>query len=95
MRRVRMYTKQGCLFSERARLFLEEKGIPYDEIDITDDPEARAEMVEASAGQDTTPQLFVDGEHLGGLDDLEDEDRQGRLAGLILLPTEQGAPATD
>jgi glutaredoxin 3 len=80
MSRVHMYTKQGCPFSEQARLFLDEKGIPYEEIDITDDAELKEEMTAASGGSSSTPQIFIDGEHIGGFDDLVDEDRHGRLA---------------
>jgi glutaredoxin 3 len=80
MYRVRIYTKLQCPFSASARALLEELGVPYDEIDITDDPERRAEMIEAAGGASTTPQIFIDGEHIGGLEELEEENRQGRLA---------------
>jgi glutaredoxin 3 len=80
MSRIRIYSKEGCPFSERARLFLEEKGIPYDEVDITRRPDLRAEMIREAGGADTTPQIFLDDRHLGGYDDLVEEDRQGRLA---------------
>jgi glutaredoxin 3 len=83
MSRVRIYTKLGCRFSEEALLFLDEKGIPYDEVDITDDASGEAEMVEAAGGESTTPQIFVDGEHIGGLDELVEEDRKGRLAAIL------------
>jgi len=80
MSRVRIYSKEGCPFSEDARLFLEEKGIPYDEVDITERPDLRAEMIREAGGADSTPQIFIDGRHLGGYHDLIEEDRQGRLA---------------
>lgn len=83
MSRVTMYTKAKCPFSEQARLFLDEKGVPFDEVDITDDPEAQTSMVEASAGDDTTPQIFIDGQHIGGFEDLVEEDRQGHLAATL------------
>jgi glutaredoxin 3 len=79
MSRIRIYTKQDCPFSEQTRLFLEEKGIPYEEVDITADPGLKAEMVVRS-GASTTPQIFLDGEHVGGFDDLVEEDRLGHLA---------------
>ena len=91
MARVRIYTKHRCHFSEQALFFLEEKGIPYDEVDITEDPERRAEMVDAAGGDDTTPQIFIDGEHLGGYDDLVDEDRQGHLAATLASGLDQPA----
>jgi glutaredoxin 3 len=93
MSRVRMFTREGCQFSEKARMFLEEKGIPYDEIDITDDPEEKAAMAEASGGADTTPQIFIDGEHIGGFEDLEEEDRTGRLAAMLADRLDDPDPA--
>jgi glutaredoxin 3 len=92
MSRVRIYTREECQFSEQALMFLEEKGIPYDEIDITADAEAEAEMVEASGGKRTTPQIFIDGEHLGGLDQLVEEDAHGRLAMRLASGLEAPAP---
>jgi glutaredoxin 3 len=80
MSRVRIYTKQGCKYSENALMFLDEKGIPYDEIDVTDDAEAEDAMAEAARGARSTPQVFIDGEHIGGLEELVEEDAQGRLA---------------
>ena len=83
MSRVVMYTGRKCPFSEQARMFLDEKGVPFDERDISEDPALRAEMVEASGGADTTPQIFIDGEHVGGFDELVEEDRQGHLAATL------------
>ena len=80
MSRVKIYTKSKCPFSEQTRTFLDDKGIPFDEVDITDDSERKAEMMEAAGGDDTTPQVFIDGEHIGGFEQLVEEDRQGRLA---------------
>jgi glutaredoxin 3 len=77
--RVLIYTKAKCPFSEQAILFLDDKGIPYDEVDITDDPVARAQMMESAGGEDTTPQVFIDGQHVGGYDELVEEDRLGHL----------------
>jgi glutaredoxin 3 len=87
--RVRIYTKQGCEFSESALMFLEEKGIPVEEIDITDDAAAEAEMVAAAGGARTTPQIFIDGEHIGGFDELVEEDAHGRLAMRLASGLEQ------
>jgi glutaredoxin 3 len=93
MSRVRIYTKQQCPFSAKARELLDELGVPYDEIDITDDPAMRAEMVEAASGATTTPQIFVDGEHIGGLDELVEEDRTGRLAAMLANGLASAPPA--
>jgi glutaredoxin 3 len=86
MNSIRIYTTTGCPFSDRAREFLDEKGIPYHEIDITDDDERREEMVRLAAGTTSTPQIFIGDEHIGGADDLERADKQGRLTNLVLTP---------
>jgi glutaredoxin 3 len=93
MSRVRIYTKQQCPFSYKARELLEELGVPYDEIDITDDEDRRAEMIEAAGGAKTTPQIFIDGEHIGGLDELVEEHRQGRLAATLASGLSSSPPA--
>lgn len=89
MTRVRIYTKQKDHFSDEALFFLEEKGIPYEEVDVTDDPQRQAEMVAASGGADSTPQIFIDGEHIGGYDDLVEEDRLGHLAATLASGLDQ------
>ena len=83
MSRVVVYTKEQCPYSDATRIFLDEKGVPYDEVDVTNDPERRAEMEEAAGGETTTPQIFIDGDHVGGHEDLLEEDRQGHLAGRL------------
>jgi glutaredoxin 3 len=89
MSRILMYTKLDCPFSEQARFFLEEKGIPFEEVDITGREDLKAEMVDAAGGETTTPQIFLDGQHLGGFDDLVDEDRQGHLAATLASGLDQ------
>ena len=56
MSRVRIYTKWRCHFSEKALLFLEEKGIPYEEVDITGDPELERRY------RERLPVVLIDGE---------------------------------
>jgi glutaredoxin 3 len=80
MSRVRIFTRKGDKYSEKALTFLDEMGIPYDEIDITEDVEAEEAMAEAASGAHGTPQIFIDGDHIGGVDELIEEDNQGRLA---------------
>ena len=83
MTKNKIYTRQGCRYSDRALQLLDEKDIPYEEIDITDDPERQREMIEAAHGRTSSPQIFIDGGHIGGFDDLQEADRQGRLAGML------------
>jgi glutaredoxin 3 len=93
MSRVHIFTRKGDKYSEEALTFLDETGIPYDEIDITEDLAAEEVMAEAASGAHGTPQIFIDGEHLGGLEELIEEDAQGRLA--VRLASGLEAPSPD
>ncbi|MFL5270707.1 MAG: glutaredoxin 3 [Anaeromyxobacteraceae bacterium] len=75
MTRVRMYVKQGCPYSAGARRLLDEKGIPYEQIDVTAHPEKRQEMARETGGRTTLPQIFFGHRHVGGYDDLQELDR--------------------
>jgi glutaredoxin 3 len=77
-----MYTKPGCPYCLRAGMLLKSKGADYEEIVASNDPEKRAEMVERS-GRNTFPQIFIDGRHIGGCDDLVALDARGGLDPLL------------
>ena len=79
MARVEIYTKAFCAFCARAKRLLEDKGAPYEEYDITMGGPKRGEMLERANGRTTVPQIFIDGRHVGGSDDLHALDRDGRL----------------
>jgi glutaredoxin 3 len=79
---VRIYTTTYCPYCVRAKQLLVNKGIPFREIDVTNDPEARAYLVKAS-GQRTVPQIFIGNESIGGCDDLYALDREGKLDPLV------------
>ena len=82
--RVEIYTELGCPYSRVAKEVLDEEGITYDELDVTDDPARRAEMVRRAGGRTTVPQLFFGGRHVGGYDDLlEVEGSRGVRALLV------------
>ncbi|GAA0491203.1 MULTISPECIES: glutaredoxin 3 [Tatumella] len=66
---IDIYTKQTCPFCHRAKALLEKKGAAFNEIAIDGDAEKRAGMIERS-GRSTVPQIFIDGKHIGGCDDL-------------------------
>ena len=78
MAKVEIYTKSWCGFSARAKDHLDRKGVSYEEIDVTTDPIRELEMVNRSA-RHTVPQIFIDGDHLGGSDDLLAADTSGLL----------------
>ena len=79
MAEVEMYMTMFCPYCSRARALLQQKGVGFVEIDIAEEPERRAEMIERAGGRRTVPQIFINGEHIGGCDDLVALDRAGRL----------------
>ena len=83
MARVEIYTKFGCPYCARAKRLLDEKGADYEEYELNSIPGKRDEMLERSSGRHTVPQVFIDGRHIGGSDDLAELDRQGGLDPLL------------
>ena len=79
MAEIVVYTKPGCPYCYSAMMLLKQKGVDYTEIVASNDPEKKAEMVERSGGRATFPQIFIDGKHVGGSDDLHALDRSGGL----------------
>jgi len=79
MSEVEMYTTMFCPYCSRARALLRKKGVVFADIDIAEEPERRAEMIKRAGGRTTVPQIFIDGEHIGGCDDLVALDRAGKL----------------
>lgn len=82
MAKVEMYTKFMCPFCIRAKALLKSKGVEIIDIPAANDKIKRAEMNERS-GRNTFPQIFIDGKHIGGSDDLAALDRAGGLDPLL------------
>lgn len=78
-----IYTKPGCPYCSRAKALLERKGADYQEIVASNHPALKAEMVEKSGGKATFPQIFIDGKHVGGCDDIHALDARGGLDPLL------------
>ena len=85
MAEVEIYTGPFCGFCYRAKRLLDSKGVVYDDIDVMRAPERRREMVARAGGRTTVPQIFIDGRHIGGADDLAALDAEGRLDRLLGL----------
>ena len=79
MAEVELYTTPFCPYCTRARALLDRKGVAFTDIDITEEPGRRAEMIHRAGGRTTVPQIFIDGEHIGGSDELVALDRTGHL----------------
>jgi glutaredoxin 3 len=83
MARVEIYTKFLCPYCARAKKLLGDKGVSYEEYEISSGGEKRAEMMQRANGRHTVPQVFIDGQHIGGSDDLAALDREGKLDPLL------------
>ncbi len=79
MARVEIYSTLFCAYCARAKSLLEKKGVDYLNIDVMEDTSKRDEMMARSGGRRTVPQIFINGEHVGGYDDLHALDRAGKL----------------
>ncbi len=83
MKTVEIYTSPYCGYCHAAKRLLTAKGVAFTEIDVMSDPAQRAEMTRRSNGGRTVPQIFIDGQPIGGSDDLHALDRAGRLDALL------------
>ncbi|MEK9647401.1 MAG: glutaredoxin 3 [Alphaproteobacteria bacterium] len=85
MAEVEIYSSMFCPFCHRAKRLLSEKGVVFIEIDVDMDGARRREMMERANGGHTVPQIFIDGIHVGGSDDLAALDRDGKLDPMLGL----------
>ncbi|WP_448582107.1 glutaredoxin 3 [Thermaurantiacus sp.] len=83
MAKVEIYTKFLCPYCSRAKAVLRRHGVEPVEFDITLGGPKRQEMLARSNGRSTVPQIFINGHHIGGCDDLVALDRAGGLAPLL------------
>lgn len=83
MAKVEIYSTKTCPYCVKAKVLLDKKGAAYQEIDVTDDDEARMELIKKANGMRTVPQIFIDDNHIGGCDDLYDLDKNGKLDPLL------------
>jgi glutaredoxin 3 len=82
MAEIIIYTTGYCPYCVRAKELLKRKGQSFTEINAEDDA-VREEMVAKSGGRRTVPQIFINGQHIGGCDDLYALDKAGTLAPLL------------
>lgn len=83
MAKIEIYTKFLCPYCAKAKALFAAKNVPIDEIDITMDAGLRAQMIERANGRTTVPQIFIDGLHIGGSDDLAAFEARGALDPLL------------
>lgn len=85
MAQITLYTKDYCPYCVKAKNLLKRKGQDANitEIDITHDEKLQQEMVTKSGGRRTVPQIFINGQPIGGCDDLYALDAAGKLDPLL------------
>ena len=85
MAKIEVFTKFFCPYCTRAKALLDRKGVEYQEIDLTTDRAGFDAMVTRTGGARTVPQIFIDGQHVGGSDDLAALDARGGLDPMLGL----------
>jgi len=83
MAKIDIYTTMLCPYCYRAKKLLAQHGADFNEIDVMADQDRRHEMVERAGGRRTVPQIFIDGKHVGGCEELYALDAAGKLATLL------------
>lgn len=83
MPQIDIYTSPLCGFCHAAKRLLTSKGASFTEIDVWANPDRKPEMIQRANGGRTVPQIFIDGAHVGGCDDLYALDRAGKLDPLL------------
>jgi glutaredoxin 3 len=79
MKPVEIYTTQTCPYCIAAKRLLVKKGVAFKEIDVGGQPQLRSAMTARAGGRTSVPQIFIDGTHVGGCDDLHALDHAGKL----------------
>lgn len=85
MAKIEIYTKMTCGFCVRAKRLLDMKKVSYDEYSVDFGGKKKAEMVERAGGRITVPQIFINGRHVGGCDDLMALEQEGKLDDLLAV----------
>ena len=85
MAKIEIYTTPFCGYCARAKSLLDSKGAEYEETDVMMDDKKRAEM-RSRANRTTVPQIFINGQHVGGSDDLAALEQAGKLDALLAQP---------
>lgn len=83
MPQITVYSGPSCPYCSRAKALLQKKGMGFEEINVREDASKLQEMMERSKGRQTIPQIFINGEHIGGCDDLYALEADGKLDRLL------------
>ena len=79
MARIEIYTSPMCGYCHAAKRLLNKKGVEFEETNVIMSPSKRGEMMDRAGGRTSVPQIFIDGVHVGGSDELHELDFDGEL----------------
>lgn len=82
---IEIYTTPSCPYCHRAKALLRAKGAAFEETDVSVDPDLRLAMTNRAGGRRSVPQIFINGDHVGGSDDLHALDQAGKLDALLAV----------
>ena len=88
---VLIYLTDWCPYCHRAKALLTKKKATFTEVDVDDRPDLRSWLASAS-GQTSVPQIFINGQSVGGSSELDALDRQGKLDRLLAAPPAKDSP---
>jgi len=77
--KIVVYSTKYCSYCHRAEALLRREGIAFQTVDVTDDVHARSELIERAHGRRTVPVIFIDGEPIGGYQELATLVQAGKL----------------
>ena len=80
---VEIYTSPYCGYCHAAKRLLHKKSAAFQEIDISENPIRRSEMLDRANGSHTVPQIFINDRHIGGCDELHAMERSGQLGAVL------------
>ncbi len=83
MSEVLIYRTTYCPYCDMAKRFFANMGVEFQEIDVTNDPDMRVKLVEMTGGRRTVPQIFINGQSVGGYTDIVALDKSGQLGELL------------
>lgn len=83
MQEIRVYTTVTCGYCGAAKRLLSQRGLPFVEIDLTNNPELRSRLSQENNGYRTVPMIFIGQRFIGGFDDLNALDRRGELMAMV------------
>lgn len=83
MAQVTVYSGPNCPYCTKAKALLQKKAVAFEEFNVKEDQTRLEEMLERSGGRRTIPQIFINGRHIGGCDDLYALNDAGQLDALL------------